>query len=553
MSLIYTKLDLTNLAAKIQCCAVDYSSKSLKAEKYNFSDKQCYLNKLLYLNRVTCIINSYIPPGTLLEEGYTSSAQLDFTTFTNYGVIIGNVIVNGVTVGSIPEKNYPDMQSLIDAVVLAVNSSSYGYTAVDNADGTVTLNSPGPGYESNGFIVTVEINPTFILEKVIDDLGSGKTYNQLIHINNPSSFFNGYTIIAQTDNFGPGLIGSIVAFKNIPNTSADYTVTFLTPTIRGIALSYDPDNDRLLVMGLGGYYRIGVILPGFIYNSTNDILIPITPPTYTLGSTRAYYNSFNNTTYFVMSTNGSAYQYRSLFKLDQNNAQSFVTVQAGFIAVDLRVNPVNGDVWVMGSLGGGASVKNVQILDTSDTVTTVIAPVNYQPTAIEYYPGDGSVGSERMFIAFQPLAPATDYRIASYFLDGTLDNANFHTSLGPIQNISYSALWNNLFVTQSTNVEMIRLDGTLKQYFNNQVFSASGFVDHSEFNYTVCAGTAFSSPLSKGEFGFFTLTNDGEDLIDGALEGGTPNIYSTDADNCLSEDEIKNVIEVANSLCCNCC
>lgn len=532
-----------------ECCALERISMVNAYANEGRSTVDLINENALFFYQVK-FVREYIPNGTLLEEGFISSAILDMSTITTFGVLIGAIIVDGVVIGVLPEATYADLQEVIDAVVAAINGGIYGYQATDNGDNTITLQAPGAGTEANGFIVTVQINPSFILDKSISV--APKAYNQIIYIDAPGSFFDGYTVVASNATGGPSLTANTVtAFKGSATSSANFITIALPISIQGYAVSYDPDNDQIYVGGFGGSRRIGVIKPGFTYSSADDIIIPFTPgnpnPTDTLGFNRAYYNATNSCTYFTMPTNsGLYYQSRSILKLDSSGTQTQIIVLLNYQTSDMRIDPANGNMWLIPSTTG--SVRNVKIMNVSDIVTLTIAPANYYPTAIAYYEGDGTVGSERMMIGFAPIAPALDYRIASYELDGTLDNANWYTGVGAITNIFYSSLFNIFFVTDAGDVNVLHADGTVKQSFVALGNNANGFVDDPVFKYVIGTGTQFLTP-SNGVTNFYTLTNDGDESADGALEGGTPDVFMTEADQCVEEKYVNALIEYLKAQC----
>lgn len=498
-------------------------------------------------------LTEYTPNGTIITPGFISEATLDMSTITVFGVLQGAIIIDGVVVGVLPEATYADLYEVITAVVAAINASYLGYTAIDNGDNTITIHAPGPGTEANGFAVTIQINPTFVNDKTITD--APKAYNQIIHINNAASSFDGFTVIASNATGGPALTANTVtAFKGDATATTDFTVVTLPITIQGYACVYNPVLDRIYIGGFGGTRRIGVITPGWVYNSANDIIIPFTPanpnPTDTLGFNRAYYNATNGAMYFTMPTNsGLYYQSRSVLRIDNDLTQTQIIVAVNYQTTDMRIDPANGNMWLIPITT--SPVRNVKIMNTSNTVTTTIAPANYYPTAIEYYPGDGSGGSERMLVAFAPIAPATDFRINTYELDGTLDTAAWYTGAAVINNIFYSSLYNNFIITEGNNVQVLHADGTLKQTFTGLSVNSTGFVQDTDFNYIIGTGTAFLTP-SAGTVRFYTLTNDGDESADGALEGGTPDVYQTQDDQCATETLVNSAYQQLNNDCIDC-
>ena len=535
-----------------ECCALEKVNMTNSYVNEGRVDA-CMINETALFFYQVKFVREYVPNGTLLEEGFISSAILDMSTITTFGLLIGNIIVDGVVIGVLPEDTYADLQEVITAVVAAINSSFYGYTAVDNGDNTITLTAPAPGTEANGFIVTIQINPTFGVGKTITDIPKG--WNQMIYIDNPASSFDGYTIAvsaaAQQDT--PFLAYNVVGLTGSATTTANFVGVVLPTNIGGTCCSYDPINDQIYVAGFTNSRRIAVIKPGFAYNAADDIVLPpcmgADPcPTASLGFNRAYYNPFDQCTYFTMPLNNSAfYQYRTIFKLANDGTQTHLIIDVGYQTTDLRVNATNGQMWLIPS--SSSVIRNVRVINGTGTSLLTIAPVNYVPTAIGYYEGDGTVGSERMLIAFDPQLPATDYRIATYELDGTLDNANFYTATGTITNIHYSPLWNTFFVsTASASVLILRADGTLKQTLAGYGNGTTGFVDDPNYNYTIGTETLFITPR-VGDFNFFTLGDDGSENADGALEGGTPDVFQTEADQCVEEKYVNALIEHLKKEC----
>ena len=189
-------IDPTRLS-EISACVANKADQDLQSIWGGSDPKNCSVSAIFKMS----VLRGYVENGTVLEEGFVASATLDLSSFSAFGDLVGNVVIDGVVVGTIPDDTYADIDALLDAYVTAIEANPIGYTAVNNGDGTITVSAPNQGSQANGFVITIQINPTFIRLSQIDY--DNREWRQPIHINDQSSALFGHTVVATRTSSAP--------------------------------------------------------------------------------------------------------------------------------------------------------------------------------------------------------------------------------------------------------------------------------------------------------------------------------------------------------------
>ncbi len=521
--MIYTQTDLQNLGLRLKCCAADLATQALKAEKYQHDDLQCKLNKLYYLNKAVCIISDYVPPGTLLEAGIVADSTIDLSGFSSFGNIVGDIRVEGEVIGVIPEDSYPDLDSLITAIVESINANS-DYSAVDNGDGTITISAIGLGTTANGFEILIQLNPLFQKETELLLTNRGQAgARQSLHIYNPDSPLHNFILSATRSNTPTFFIEVIDSNKTVD------TEIIVPNTVGAYALGYDDVQDKFYTTAFQGGGAGGFNINEYSNTLANTQVINVTG-TSTSGSGWATYHSGNGCMYFATAAGN---------KVLKRAVDGTITQISGITNPTRMIyDPVNDTIWAIGT-------NALYIINgTTNAVTTISTPGEI-PTDITYYPGDGTSNTERMFVTF-----STPGIVRSYELDGTVDVSTFYNGLSGNITIIYSLLYNVLFVAGTTVTHVIRLDGSLKNIISEGV--SFQFIEDLIERYIIGIDVVISStPVTR--YKYFNLATDGEDQFTASFENATPDVLQTAEDNCLTEDQIEQIIEIAKGICCDCC
>jgi hypothetical protein len=518
MSLTETQIE------SLECCLLEkVADTAAYSNEGRLTPDKLYKTSLFYYQ--VRAIRNYIPNGTLLTEGFISSASLDFSGFTSFGLLLGNIIVDGVAIAILPEATYADLSALVTGVVTAINASGSGYTADDAGDptlGVVNLYAPGPGTEANGFIVTVVINPYYQLaDTLILDLAE---CHQMISVNDPASAFYGKTFVTVIkpptailrEYYVYVVENDIVTNQiHIVNGPGQFT------GIGAWSLVHDSVNDRIYV---AGYVPRGKY--SYIDTSLNLVLVPGTanpPIDFTnevnifLGATNSIYNPVNDCKYFICY---SCVSY-NIRKLDSSDTQTTIGVGVATTPQNLAVDPGSGNLWVQ-------TPTAVHIFNTSNALVLTVTNPGETATDITY-----CADTNRMLVGFK--IPGI---IKSFLMNGTIDNAlwyNFGASTGQC-NVFYSSIFNVVFTSNGTDTAVLSTAGVLKNNILGEpstVFCESVVDKKVISNFLTSNGSETITTLR-----FFNLGNTGTDQIDGAMEGGTPDVFMNESLQCVAESDI---------------
>lgn len=231
-----------NRLNEIGCCLVSKSNGDLVNIYKGKSVTTCNVSGAFKLS----ILRSYVPNGTPITEGYVASATLDMSSFSAFGSLIGNVVINGVVIGVIPDGTYADIDAVIDAFATVIDANPIGYDATNNGNGTITVESPNQGSQANGFVITIQINPTFVRLSQIDY--DNRDWRQPIHVNDTTSALYGHTIIASRESDGAT---NPFQLEDIYNNAANQTIRVDLAT-GAYALVHRPTDDTVFTGAFQG-------------------------------------------------------------------------------------------------------------------------------------------------------------------------------------------------------------------------------------------------------------------------------------------------------------
>lgn len=495
-------IDPTRLS-EISACVANKADQDLQSIWGGSDPKNCSVSAIFKMS----VLRGYVENGTVLEEGFVASATLDLSSFSAFGDLVGNVVIDGVVVGTIPDDTYADIDALLDAYVTAIEANPIGYTAVNNGDGTITVSAPNQGSQANGFVITIQINPTFVRISQIDY--DNRDWRQPIHINDQSSALFGHTIIASRTANAP--INPFV-LEDIYNQTINQTIS--VKTVPGASmLLHSPADDKIWTGAVQGGAEDVEIFSNALVSESLLALSGVA------GSVWGVYNATNQCKY--LAAQGS----NIVVKVDPTNVQTNITSITG--VSKLAVDTTTGTVWAVGT-------NSLWRINPTTNVATAIPTVGEVPAGISY--GDGF-----MWVAF-----STPGVIRKYNLNGTVATSTFYSLSGAVS-VIYSTVFNVLFAGSSTITHVIKMDGTLKNTISD---GSLDFVENIADSLVV--GFTDSGLGNIGYVNFFGLGDDGADVFDGALEDGVDPVLMDEADQCLSEEEINSAYQEMNKVCLSC-
>jgi hypothetical protein len=495
----------------ITCCAV-----SKAADLLALSRKGCLtpdkIGSGALFQAQAGIVSRFVPIGTLITAGFVSSAVIDLNSFSDYAnPVIGIIRINGSVVGVMPETTVADVDELIDALVTAIGSGGSGYTAVNNGDGTITVIAPSSSQPANGFIITILLNPDFELETQVSLGASTSSIRQFQHIEQGG--FNGVTAVANIKSgrhyvdflYNQAVVASLETYPNPINGSGVY------------ALAYRPSDDSVITVA-------NLNTDAWRINSTFSYASSISGIKF---GVFALYNSVNDRMYFVNPSQNR------VNKLAPDGTITNIATTGLYnpnpITNVAAINEDSGEVWVLGTAGA----NGIRIIDpTTDAITSINTGAD-QPWTVTYYPGDGTPGSERMFVGFSTF-------IREYDASGAVITATWYSS-ATSRYIFYSNVYGVLFISNASATDIIRMDATLKQ----SLAVASIMFQEDVANKYVLS-------VSNPTVNYFILTTDGTDKFTATLENGTPDVFTDEDTNCISESAYSNAVQMMTKEC-GCC
>jgi len=497
-------LDATRMS-EISACVANKADQDINSLWGGQSAKNCSVSAVFKMS----VLRGYVENGTVITEGFVASATLDLSSFSGFGDLVGNVVIDGVVVGTIPDDTYADIDALIDAYVTAIEANPIGYQAVNNGDGTITVSAPNQGSQANGFVITIQINPTFVRLSQIDY--DNREWRQPIHINDQSSALFGHTIIAARASGGvnPFYLEDIFDHAIVQTVDVDFNAG-------AAGLVHRPDDDTIFVGAFQGSGRLRQFVNTFA--SSQQITLSGVN-----GINWAVYNTFNNCLYFAAPSANN-----KVVKVDPTGVQTLISSITGVIK--LAVDDSTGTVWAVGT-------NSLWRINPTTNVATAIPTVGEVPVSISYC----NAGSGSMFVAF-----TTPSVVRRYNLDGTVLTSTFY-SLASLSAVIYSSVFNVVFAGTSSITHVIKMDGTLK---NTIADGSENYVEDIARSEVI--GFRDSGLGNIGYVNFFGLGTDGTDVFDGALEDGVDPVLMEQEDQCLTEDEINTAYQEMNKICLTC-
>jgi len=497
-------LDATRMS-EISACVANKADQDINSLWGGQSAKNCSVSAVFKMS----VLRGYVENGTVITEGFVASATLDLSSFSGFGDLVGNVVIDGVVVGTIPDDTYADIDALIDAYVTAIEANPIGYQAVNNGDGTITVSAPNQGSQANGFVITIQINPTFVRLSQIDY--DNREWRQPIHINDQSSALFGHTIIAARASGGvnPFYLEDIFDHAIVQTVDVDFNAG-------AAGLVHRPDDDTIFVGAFQGSGRLRQFVNTFA--SSQQITLSGVN-----GINWAVYNTFNNCLYFAAPSANN-----KVVKVDPTGVQTLISSITGVIK--LAVDDSTGTVWAVGT-------NSLWRINPTTNVATAIPTVGEVPVSISYC----NAGSGSMFVAF-----TTPSVVRRYNLDGTVLTSTFY-SLASLSAVIYSSVFNVVFAGTSSITHVIKMDGTLK---NTIADGSENYVEDIARSEVI--GFRDSGLGNIGYVNFFGLGTDGTDVFDGALEDGVDPVLQEEDNQCLTTTQIGNVYQEMNRECLSC-
>lgn len=503
---------------QLYCCAGDLGYKLALDILTKRTTCDCCWSKLDFILSTIEAILGYTSltdrDQTTTIEGYVSKSTLSFADFDGFGILTSVIIVDGEIVGVLPLANYADINEFLDGIVAVVE----GYNATHELDSfDLVIETEEAGTDANGLIVQIVINPDYELATTAEK--DNRSFRQVIHINDTNSLLYGKTIAATRSS-------SLFYLEVYENGTALSTID-VNSSAGAYGIVHNPVNDTVLTGSYTGLGNISVFNNSLL--DSDSINIPgIT------GIGWAVFNPSNNCMYFASDNPNN-----KVIKIDSSGVQTVITGVSN--VVKLAVDGV-GDVWCIGKID-----DTLYKISGSDDSLTQITATGETASDLCYYPGDGSVGSERMLIAFSDTGV-----LRSYNLDGTVATSTLY-SLAAISAVIYSSVYNVIFVGSSTLTRILNLSGVMLKSFNE---GASQFVEDIKYKNVIGVETIASSP-AEAKLKYYRLGNDGEEVFDGPLENGVEDQVVTTTDPnpwaCLTYDELEKMKERALNICQGCC
>lgn len=502
---------------RLECCAGDLGYQLAINELSGKATCKCCWERLSFVLDTIDAINNFVSPTERDEvttiPGFVAKSTLPFADFTAFGVLTSAITVDGQVVGVLPLGSYDDINELLDAMVTVIS----GYNASHETDSTdLVVETINPDEDANGLIVEIVINPDFELASKVTK--SDRSFRQAIQVNDVNSALYGKTIIAARSV-------SPYYLEIFENQSPSDTI-LVNSAVGAYGVVHDPVQDTILTGAYTGAGNLSVFSNTLI--DTASINIPGVT-----GTGWAVYNPSNGCKYFASDSSNK------VAKIDSDGNQTIIT---GFTDVVKLAIDGTGNVWCI-----GIAANTLYIINGIDDSITQITVTGEVASDLCYYPGDGTVGTERMLVAF-----STPGVLRSYNLDGTVDAATLY-SLSVISAVIYSSTFNVIFVANSTLTHVIDVSGT---FIISLAEGVNQFVEDLKYKKVVGVFTISGSP-AEGIVKYFHLGNDGEFVIDGALEDSVPEqIIETKDPNpyvCQTYDELETMKARALSLCTGCC
>jgi hypothetical protein len=268
-------------------------------------------------------------------------------------------------------------------------------------------------------------------------------------------YANGKVFVA-SNNGASGKIEVLDWSGGVPVIEETITTTAATGAVN--SMCYDPSTNLIFIVGqptVGASTVISTLSytgPG-TYTVTDAVYGPILSGTVPY---RIANNPFNNKKY-ILGTSGLLEVFTA--GAVPTLAATVTSPGTSFYGSNIEFNPVNGDVWV--TTADLTSTDEVYVINgtTNAVITALNAGIagyalntnGANPMRnMTFYPGDGSVGSARMFIIYSDTATDTLMKIVEYNVNAPYTSATFYTDAtvygaGITNSLIYSSSYNKLF------------------------------------------------------------------------------------------------------------
>lgn len=528
------------LKGTINCCSIDKADEMV-VKGYQGLDSQCYNLDTILLLANARILDGYIYNGTVLVPGFTADVTIDMSTATVGINIIGQVVIAGFSypfIGLIPEATYPTVLSLVAAIVQGINDLTpiTGFTAVDNLDETFTISAPvGSGTTLNGAVVSIILNPLFEWYFTHIHDSPIKPWRGEAVIDANSSLHN--TLIIPVENTVAG-VSQILTFydRALVNTTNFNDIN--PPGSISTSSKFSPG--VLVFNELSNAVMAENLVPPYGNHSFNDLLTANQGTLFMSNNTNSIfgpllfgdYNPVNTWTYFQQGVD--------ILMVDSLNAFVDKHTLAFTGAKGVLCDPVTGRIW-------SAQFGGIEVFTPADPIavfaTVVIAAKSI--TDFTYYPGT-TPGTERVFAV-----NSTDGTILKYNVDGTPDGGVFFTSLSGVKTIiEYSPAYNVIFFGGVDVIDVVRLDGTLRQTYDPYGTATAGSVitdiriDGANGTIVVWDNVSRTDVISWSKLG-----SAGSENFDATLITGIPDVIQSEGDQCVSEDDMNDLSQELTAEC----
>ena len=517
-----TAEQIQTIISEAGCCLATRQATYIKGT-WNGQNSQCSLYENILLNSYIETLSRYTPVGSILVPSVISVATFDFSSIGLPAFIDGEVTVGADVLGAV-SANFTTLLQLLAALAAAINLNPSGenYTATYTATELLVHAPSGSGSSLNGVMVTISINPYFFVD---DSVSTGTVSPDETHgiccVNNPLSLMYGYMAVCST------LTDEVFIYND---TTLVTTITLPAGTEPN-ECCYDSFNDAIYVACVTAPIQK-------IAAASNPVLgTPLAAGT--SGCTHISFNTFNNCKY------GSIQGGNSFIKI--NTSDSVAATLGCNTPVNIGINTVTGEMWV-----GSSATTNCFVVDATTHLLTTTLVMGAIGCTFSYYPASSPVTARFLISNI-----STDRVQTWNAISRVIDNANFIIpDTAAIGSVYYSALFDKIFVgirlVGQMGVEVYNTDGTDHTV---PVLSTDretvSMADNVRYGYLARA-IYITSASEQPNVQYIDLEPNFAD-IEAPLLGGTPTIYATAADNCITAAQAQKITSYIKKLCRNIC
>lgn len=550
-------IDIDQLIEDTKCCVADTQWEVAHSNLLGLS-QDCQQEAIL-LNYKFKLVVAYVPVGTVLTPAYVSSAILDLagvvTVFPH--VYAGDIIVNGTVIATY-QGTYTTEALLIAAIVAAINANSglSGYSAVNNLDGTITLNVSGGASFS---IVSAVIRVFYYYVFATGSFDSPTYAGDSLAISDAGLNGIGFNTSFNVQAYAGDTITPNVWAAGAPHVT----------TSRGYDMAYRLSDNTFFVCGQNAIWTInpatGTVTTTYANANTTLGLNPAN----ILNS--ALHSPFDDYLYFGCSLAGGTL---GMAKINPAGVLSMVGTGGASVGVTygLTVNTYDGTLYGVNFDGKIKAYSNPT--GASPAVTVVTIPTYTTPRqdiqTITFYPsttqansriiyGYGATGTSTSILTIldpnnlntTPILATIDLGltgsgliiggdcIVSVFYNEDFDVLFVGTLNGIIYLFIFDYVTNTVQLLQTLPVNDT-LGNTIRKFQYNATTSDGGSVMYVTGNLA-----------TQRSYGIIKKSPDV--TVNGTLGDTIPAVVQTDADNCLTADQISDMAQQIQEFCGNCC